>query len=169
MDPTYIIHQLERNQEAFRSHLHNTSPDEITWRSAPDKWCLLEIVCHLYDEEREDFRARLRHVLEHPEAPLPPIDPVGWVNSRHYLQQDYHSKVELFLEERRQSVAWLRSLQSPKWDNAHQHPKFGPMSGKLFLSNWLAHDYLHLRQIIRLRFEYLHHLTGEWLNYAGEW
>jgi hypothetical protein len=129
----------------------------------------LEIVCHLYDEEREDFRARLKYVLEVPTEPFPPINPTGWVTERAYLKQDYAETLNNFLKERQQSVEWLQTLTSPKWDNAYDHPKFGSMSAKMFLSNWLAHDYLHVRQIIKLKFDYLKKLTGETLIYAGEW
>lgn len=130
---------------------------------------MLEIVCHLYDEEREDFRARTRHVLDTPLEALTPIDPVGWVVERQYMQQEYAAMLGKFLEERQQSVTWLQSLQSPSWDNAYIHPKFGPLTAKMFLTNWLAHDYLHIRQIDRLKHQYLEHISGEKLDYAGGW
>ena len=38
-----------------------------------------------------------------------------------------------------------------------------------FSPNWLAHDYLHIRQIIRLKFAYLQQLSKEDLSYAGNW
>jgi hypothetical protein len=43
------------------------------------------------------------------------------------------------------------------------------MSAEMFLANWLAHDFLHVRQIIATRFHYLSHTTGESLGYAGNW
>jgi hypothetical protein len=35
------------------------------------------------------------------------------------------------------------------------------MSAEMFLANWLAHDYLHIRQLIRLRYHYLEHAAAE--------
>lgn len=167
--PEYIVHELSANKSVFESLLSGISNEEYLWRMKPEKWCLLEIVCHLHDEEREDFRARLKHVLMNPELSLPPINPQGWVAERKYIEQDYKHILTLFLQERNESVKWLGSLENSEWDRAHAHPKFGPMNGKLFLSNWLAHDYLHIRQIITLKFHYLKSVTGEELNYAGEW
>ena len=165
-----IIHQLEHNLPIFRSLLEVLEEDEYLWRPAPEKWCLLEIVCHLHDEEREDFRARVRHVLRRPDKPMPPIDPVGWVKDRHYMEQDYDQMVQLFLSERKTSLLWLSNLQAPAWENAYQHPTRGSMSAGFFLSNWLAHDYLHFRQINRLRYAYLQQeLTESDLDYAGNW
>ncbi len=43
------------------------------------------------------------------------------------------------------------------------------MTAKMFLSNWLAHDYLHLRQILDLKFNYHKLLSGDSLTYAGKW
>ena len=170
MNHSHIIHQLEANRKTFEGLFTSSDAAEITWRPAEKKWCLLEIACHLHDEEREDFRARLNHTLENPEQKLPSIDPVGWVTSRKYMDQDFENTVRNFLAEREQSVAWLKSLENPAWKNAHHHPKFGPMSAEMFLANWLAHDYLHLRQIIRLRYHYLEQAAAEVkLRYAGEW
>jgi hypothetical protein len=169
MEHNKIIQSLENNISVFNSILSGNDLSFQTWRSSPEKWNALEIICHLYDEEREDFRARLRQVLEDPSKELPSIDPVAWVKSRDYLKQDYLDKLDAFLDEREESIKWLRSLRSPGWENAFQHPKFGPLSANLFLANWLEHDYLHIRQILNLKHEYLKSISGQNLNYAGDW
>lgn len=169
MDYNYIIDNLNYNKDVFKKLLSCNIKTEYLWKASSDKWCLLEIVCHLYDEEREDFRTRVKYTLETPELAAPPIDPIGWVTSREYIKQDYLSMLNKFLEERVNSIKWLRSLESPDWDNAYKHPKFGPMSAKMFVTNWLAHDYLHIRQIIKLKLDYLKNISGESLIYAGEW
>ncbi len=170
MNHPHIIAQLDANRNTFAGLLSASDLSEITWRPAEKKWCLLEMACHLYDEEREDFRARLKHTLETPQGELPAIDPEGWVASRKYIEQDFNKKVSNFLSERERSVAWLHALKDPAWKSAHHHPKFGPLSAEMFLANWLAHDYLHIRQIIRLRYHYLQHAAKEvTLRYAGEW
>ncbi len=169
MNSIKIIQELERNNNVFKDLLLNCSKEEYLWKPSQNKWCLLEIVCHLVDEEIEDFRTRVHSVLEYPERTLPPIDPVSWVIDRNYLEQNYNAKVDALLNERVNSLHGLQQLKSPKWDNSYSHPKLGLMSAKLFLSNWLAHDYLHIRQILNLKFEYLKYHSGENLNYAGEW
>ncbi|MEC3905938.1 DinB family protein [Tamlana sp. 2201CG12-4] len=165
----YIIDQLEHNIKTFESLLSNKTEENYLWRSHPEKWCLLEIVCHLLDEEQEDFRARVKHTLETPSKDLIPIDPVGWVKARHYLSKSYHTTLLKFLDERRLSVAWLNSLKNANWDNALVHPKLGTLSARLFLENWLAHDYLHIRQIIRYQYNYLKEKGTTNLQYAGNW
>ena len=169
MNYNKIILELSRNQDIFKELLTGLNDEEYLWKSNPEKWCLLEIICHIYDEEREDFRARLRHVLETPTEPLPPIDPAGWVKARSYIAKNFTETMDKFLDERQKSIKWLNSLSDPKWENAYIHPKFGKMTAKMFLSNWVAHDYLHIRQIVKLKFDHLKILTDEKLDYAGDW
>lgn len=164
-----IIQRLEDNAAVFKALLEPVPETQYRWKPTPEKWSLLEIICHLYDEEREDFRTRVRYVLETPELSLPPIDPVGWVNQRAYIQQDFSEKLRAFLSERQQSVQWLRSLQNPAWENINVHPQAGERSAYFFLCNWLAHDYLHVRQINRLKYEYFAANGDTSLAYAGNW
>jgi hypothetical protein len=169
MDSNYIIKQLEINKGVFQNLLSGLTKEEYLWKPEPTKWCLLELVCHLHDEEIEDFRTRVRCVLENPEKPLPSFDPGGAVKSRNYIGQNYEEVLSKFSKERDASIEWLRSLSAPNWDNTYQHPSFGPMKAKLFFTNWLVHDYLHIRQAVKLKYDYIAETTKEDLRYAGEW
>lgn len=169
MDYSPIIDSLEQNHAVFKSLLENQNTDAYLYRPSPGHWCLLEIVCHLCDEEREDFRQRLKTTLEQPGETPPPIDPENWVKDRNYLEQDYGLKVQEFLQEREKSIQWLRSLENPQWTNAYKHVHLGDLSAHHFISNWLAHDYLHIRQITRVKYNFLKVMTSESLKYAGDW
>lgn len=165
----HIIGELSRHGRVFEHLLKGHEREQYLWRPAPGKWCLLEVVCHLHDEEREDFRTRVRHCLETPADDFPAIDPVGWVTDRDYAGQDFEERLGAFLRERRNSVEWLSSLEDPDWTSACVHPKLGPMSAGLFLSSWLAHDHIHIRQINRMKYGMLEELSEEPLDYAGNW
>lgn len=169
MDRPLLFAQLERHGNVLQALLADLSPAEILWKPAPEKWCPLEVVCHLYDEEREDFRARLRSTLEDPGRPWPPIDPTAWVSERRYMEQDFTGKLHGFREERQRSLEWLHVLEQAPWTNAYVHPKVGPVSCDLLLTNWVAHDLHHIRQLINLRYAYLKANTTAPLDYAGNW
>ena len=164
-----IIEQLQINKTIFYNLLKNESEAMFLWKQSPEKWCLLEILCHLYDEEREDFKFRVQWVLEQPNTIPPPFNPVDWVIERNYIGQNYNQVLNNFIAEREDSIAWLSSLKKPNWDHSFQHSKLGTITAGYFLTNWLAHDYLHLKQILKLKFDYLQHQSGESLNYAGTW
>lgn len=165
----FARNQLAANGDTFSALFEHCSDDFVHWKPHPDKWSLLEVTCHLYDEEREDFRARVNHILETPSEPMPPIHPQQWVTERHYAERDFREVAGLFLSERKNSLDWLNNLKDPKWGNAYIHPKVGPLSAQMILANWVAHDHLHIRQIIKLKYDYLQFVSGEDLNYAGTW
>ena len=165
----YIIRALEKNISVFEALMKTSNPEEYLFKTSDDKWCLLEIVCHLVDEEKFDFRARIKTALDDKKYPFFSIDPVGWVTERKYIEQDYAMKVQEWIDERRVSIEWLQSLDNPNWDNFFVHKTFGPVSSGHFLANWLAHDHIHIRQINRTKRAYLEYISGENLSYAGKW
>jgi len=167
MNHLAIVQQLARNADVFKVILSGKSTAEYTFKPRPDKWCMLEVICHLVDEEKEDFRVRVKYVLENPHNELPGFNPLEWVNSRKYIEQDFAAKVGEFYDQRKNSIEWLSSLRNPNWLNAHNHPKIGPRTAEFFLANWLAHDYIHIRQLNRLAFEYLQQQSEIDLAYAG--
>ncbi|MBT8379410.1 MAG: DinB family protein [Ignavibacteria bacterium] len=166
----HVIKNLEDNASTFKSLLKNISEEQASWKLSLEKWSLLEIVNHLYDEEREDFRQRIMNIFEDPKKDWAPIAPAEWVTKREYATRDFKTSLSKFLEERKKSIEWLKSLNSPTWKAVHNHPKLGEMSAEMLLANWLAHDYLHIRQITFMHWSYLSHITPSInLDYAGNW
>jgi len=165
----FYISQLQQNMRTITSLLTGKTEEEYRWKKNPDKWSLLEIICHLVDEEVEDFRYRLNHVLDNPEIAPPAIDPVGWVQSRKYQSQNYREKLSEFISEREKSIQWLQSLSNQNWEQGYQSDYFGHVNGYFFINNWLAHDYLHIRQITRVHYDYLQVMSPVKIEYAGTW
>lgn len=163
---------LEAHAAAIEALVRSTPAEAARRRPAPDAWSTLEVVCHLYDEEREDFRTRIDYTLHRPGEQAPPIDPEGWVTARAYASRDLHERLAAFLDERARSLEWLRGLRDPAWGRALSHPQlaqYGLTAGDL-LAAWVAHDLLHLRQLVELRYSSLAELAGrDRLRYAGEW
>ncbi len=170
MDHSYIIRQLAANRPAFAAVLSGIEREIQNWRPEPGHWNILEITCHLADEEAEDFRQRVLLTLEDPTLTWPAIHPENWVNDRGYAEQNYQEQAARFLKERDNSIEALGSLKSPNWSNTYHHPELGALSAGQLLANWLAHDYHHLRQMTRIRYAYLRHASDDVsLHYAGTW
>ena len=115
-------------------------------RPAPNEWAPIEILCHLRDEETEDFRARFRAVLEG-RSELPPIDPVGWVESRRYRDADLREVRAAIATARRESLHFLEGIDAGGLDAFIVHRTAGPLSAMDFLAAWAAHDQLHVAQL----------------------
>lgn len=166
MEIQSAIRILSRNKAVFESLFQSISPMAINWRPAEDKWSFLEIVCHLLDEERMDFRARISSLFNDPNLPFEPIDPEKWVESHRYVEQNYDDICERFIAEREYSVAWLNDQLNEDWEVSYNSPHFGPMSARFMLNNWVAHDLLHINQWNKTHFRFIQHF-GLDLKYAG--
>jgi hypothetical protein len=148
------IARLSANVAAFEQLLTGVSPDQARWKPDASQWSILEVVNHLADEEVEDFRQRLALTLRDPKAEWPPIDPQGWPVSRNYVARGLDESFQRFVSERARSLEWLRSLGDVDLKSTHHH-RLGDLSAGDLLGSWLAHDLIHLRQIIRLQYRWL--------------
>lgn len=170
MDLNVLIASMESFPAVLASAAGGLTAAQARWKPASGAWSVLEIVCHLVDEEVEDFRVRVLSTLEDPARPWPRIDPEGASRDRRYNEQDLAERLGRFARERGESVRLLRALREPDWSKTHQHPTIGALrAGDLMLS-WAAHDVLHMRQIAKRRFELLHEAGGGYSSaYAGAW
>jgi hypothetical protein len=169
MDFDQLLAQMANNAETIRSFTEGISNDRARWRPDPDSWSLLEVINHLYDEEREDFRLRLDHILYQPDRPWHAIDPQGWVTERSYNERDLAESIRNFLNERQQSLAWLQRLPEMDWEKSAEAP-FGRITAGDMFAAWVAHDLLHLRQLVELHWAYTVQSVQPYsVRYAGEW
>jgi cytochrome P450 len=161
--------QMARQAEVIRVLVKDISDEQAHWKPSPDEWSVLEVINHLFDEESEDFRAHLDLILHHPDKPWPEIAPQEWVTERRYNERAIAKLLNNFLDARRDSLAWLKGLASPNWEAAYEGP-FGPITAGDMLASWVAHDLLHMRQLVELQRAYLVRLAHPYkVNYAGPW
>ena len=169
MDASQLIRQLEIDAERFRALVASLPDEQAKWRSDPQAWSILELVCHLHDEEMLDFRVRIDTILHHPGAEVPSIDPLGWVSEHHYAERDLQAELGGFIAERQKSISWLKSLAAPDWEATYQAPWGSVCAGDIF-AGWLAHDLLHMRQLLELHWAYLNQQCAPYSTmYGGEW
>jgi len=170
MDLAFCRARLEAHAEAIAAAVKHVAPDQARWRPEPAKWSILEVVRHLADEERDDFRMRVDLTLHRPGAAWPPIDPERWAVERRYNDGDLQEALEDYLRERKASLVWLSGLRDPDWKASYTIPSFGPMEAGSLMASWVAHDVLHLRQLAALQYRYLAGRAEPYkLDYAGKW
>jgi len=161
--------ELAQAAETIQGLVAGVSAAEARVRPSPEAWSILEVVAHLLDEEREDFRPRLDLVLHRSQETWVPIDPAAWVTARGYNDRELGATLSAFLTERERSLEWLAGLTAPDWSREYQ-ASFGPITAGDLAASWAAHDLLHTRQLLELRRARLlalaaPHRTG----YAGDW
>jgi hypothetical protein len=168
IDIADVKRKLSANAQAMRALVEGISDEQAEWKPDEATWSMKQVMAHLYNEERMDFRKHLQELLSDPPQPWDSI-PMPWtpvISCRQALVD--------FLVEREASLAWLNGLGPEDWDTSQQ-VHFGPdevlsMSAGEVLHSWPEHDILHLRQMIEL-----HHAWNEkqaapyLLRYAGGW
>ena len=75
MDVGHLFSQMVANGVRLEALLQGVSDRQARWKPDPDSWSILEVVNHLWDEEREGFRRRLELVLQRRPGSWPEIDP----------------------------------------------------------------------------------------------
>jgi len=169
MDLKNAVAQLRQQGIAIGSLAADVTEEAARWKPDPESWSILEVLNHLVDEEVFDFRRHSEHMLFTPDQPWPEIDPQGWVTERAYNQRKLDETLRNFERERVNSIRWLGELTQPNWDSKVSFD-WGDLTAGDMLVSWLAHDLLHIRQLVELRYQ----LTAAnslpfRVEYAGKW
>jgi hypothetical protein len=170
MKPDNLIQSLESVGTIIPAMLASVNDEDARWKPPSQNWSILEVVCHLIDEEKDDFRYRIQSTFADPTRFWPSINPQLWAVDRNYQSRNFQQAVKEFVGERKNSVAWLKSLKEPDWHCTYEHPHLGPIRTGDLLAAWASHDHLHLRQITKRRFEMIARDAGPFSpSYAGDW
>lgn len=166
---TDLYQELVNSMDIIRALTANVPQEDAQVKPAPESWSMLEVICHLYDEEQEDFREHLDFILHRQNEKWHEIDPQDWVTSRKYNEQNFVEMQIKFFEERRKSLDWLIDLSNADWDKTYTSEHGSVPAGEMFAS-WVAHDNLHIRQLVELKRFQIEKFTQPYLiEYAGEW
>lgn len=122
--------------------------DEAAARTRPaaGEWSPVEILCHLRDEDSEDFGARLRVILGGADA-FTPIDPEIWAVERRYREAKLSDVLEALRSRRQANLDLLDSISPKALEGSRPHKRLGSLSGQDILAAWVTHDRIHLTQL----------------------
>jgi hypothetical protein len=161
--------ELVNSTDMILTFLAGLTQEEARVKPDQASWSILETLCHLYDEEREDFREHLDFILNRRDEKWHKIDPAAWVIARKYNEQDFREMKEKFFAERSRSLDWLKGLSNVNWDLTYTS-EFGTLSAGEMFASWVAHDNLALRQFVELRRNRIEKMTEPYrVDYAGDW
>lgn len=169
MDFSTLYRELENSTKMIRALLAGITQEEAQIKPNPESWSLLEVLCHLYDTEREDFREHLDFILHRQDEEYHAIDPQAWIKERRYNEQDFEEMQQKFFSEREKSLEWLKGISESDW-NITYTSEYGSVSAGEMFSCWVAHDNLHIRQLVELRRMRIEKITQPYpIEYAGDW
>lgn len=163
IDLPKIIHQFAMQGEAIRALADTFSAEQAAWKPDAKTWSLKELMEHLYNEERLDFRRHIKKMFGEPQPPEERI-----------TVDTCDEALEGFIEERQASLCYLSDLSSPDW-GIKKTFRFGPdetmtLSAGDMLVSWVEHDILHLRQMVELMHACnAREASADAVTYAGGW
>ena len=161
--------ELVNSTEMIRALLAGITQEEAQVKPTAESWSILEVTCHLYDLEREDFREHLDFILHRQNEEYHSIDPQRWVTERKYNEHNFAEMQDRFFAERKKSLDWLQEISESDWDTTYTS-EYGSLSAGEMFSSWIAHDNLHLRQLVELRRLRIENITKPYpIEYAGDW
>lgn len=164
-----LCQELQNSTEIIRALLSGITQEDARLKLDADSWSILEVVCHLYDEEHEDFREHLDFILHRQNEKYHAIDPQRWVKERKYNEQNFVEMQHKFFVEREKSLQWLKGLANTNWEITYTS-QFGSMTAGAMFASWVAHDNLHIRQLVELRRARIENITEPYpIEYAGDW
>jgi DinB family protein len=135
----------------------------LTWRPAPGKWSIHEIVCHMRDAEREGYLLRYTKILDEDNPTFPDVDGDALALERQYGRLNLREVVRDWRAARKEVLAVLKKVKADQWGRMGAHAFLGPMSLETILQRQaLGNDEAHLEQIehIKKRREILTKLEG---------
>ena len=170
MNLEYCLVQLTSNAAAIEQMVAGLDSESAHWKPSDKDWSVVEVMCHLADEEREDFRIRFQFIISGASGDPPPNDSDKKVTERRYNERDLASSLADYLNERQQSLDWLRGLTNIPFDNKVTWSWGRSISVGDMLVSWVAHDVLHLRQLTELKWGYqMRQFAPYDPGYAGDW
>ncbi len=169
MELDFHILQMADNARRIRALAEGVTKEQARWKPNPESWSILEVINHMIDVEREDFRVLLDLALNRPNDSRPKISPKVWVTERKYNERDLEQSLNNYLAAREESLTWLRGFLSPNWEVSYKAP-WGPIKAGDVFGAWIVHDILHMRQIAKLHYLYtLSRVEPYNTDYAGDW
>ena len=104
-----VVAQLRQQREEVAGFLTGLTPEEETFRYAPDKWTAREVVGHVVDAERV-FALRALWFARGDQEPQPGFDENAWATRSNAAERPMADLVAEFTALRTANVAMLEGL-----------------------------------------------------------
>jgi hypothetical protein len=157
---------LERTPSVLRILLSGLSDDWIMNNEGPETFSPYDVIGHLIQGEKTDWRDRTTMILEHGVTKsFVPFDRFAqFEESKGKSMQQLLSEFEKL---RADNLIWLKSLNLSEtdFDKKGIHPALGQVTLKQLLSTWVVHDLTHIAQITRVMAKQYKEETGPWIEY----
>jgi two-component sensor histidine kinase len=140
----------ERLIESVKSLTAGLTPEQLLQPEAAGKWCILEVLAHLADQELVNSY-RLRAIVAEDEPLIQGYDQDRWAARLRYRDTEPAELLRELEVLRKRNLRLYRQLSDAELDRVGIHSERGRESARRLRSLTAAHDLVHRRQIERIR------------------
>ena len=148
LSPATVAALLRATLVALQAEVAALTPAQLSWRPAPDAWCINEVIGHLIEAEQRGFAGRLRQILEHDQPRLEPWDQPAVARARRDCERNGQALLQTFAQLRTASIHRIERLAPEEGVRCGHHPVVGVIAIQELLAEWVFHDRTHLQQIL---------------------
>ena len=145
-----ILSKLQETPKAMATLFRGLSDEALRRKPAPEKWSMLEILCHLRDVEFL-FVERYGKIANHDRPQLRMVNQDELAAMLRYNEDDPAAVQREFQALRAEAVALLSALAQQSWERIGLHPKRGEFSIAANAVMHVTHDAKHLDRLRTLR------------------
>lgn len=144
------IDQLAATPEILRMLMAGMTEEQATWKPAPDRWSVAEVIAHLSHIEGHGFRVRIDQILAEDNPEVVPYEQDEYAAAGLYAGKDPEETFAHWEEQREEALEALRDLETADLERTATHPTLGRFTLDQMLHEWAFHDLSHIRQITEL-------------------
>lgn len=139
------LHTHQQLQEAIQG----LSEEQLTWKAAPDKWSVTEVLSHLADHNIV-VSFRIRAIISGATAQLPAFDQDPWVSSAKANQGSSSDILAIFQALLVYNQLLFQRLDITDWEKTGVNFKGQVLTLRDVVQSFVAHVQHHLGQIARI-------------------
>ncbi|MBU3745428.1 MAG: DinB family protein [Sediminibacterium sp.] len=145
-DPVAVF---QLNKEVLFQCFTNIPAEKATYRYAPEKWTIQQVLQHINDTERV-FSYRLLAICRGDIGPFPPFDENQYASSSAQSKQDWDATVAEWLSIRKSTEFLVKSIEDEIWEKTLQVGDYSISARALGLI--ITGHPLHHRTILQNRY-----------------
>lgn len=110
-----ILHALEQQIEQTRAMLSSVGEERASYRYAPDKWSIKQMIGHLVDSERI-FAYRALRIARNDKTPIEGFEQDDYVRNGPFEHCTLADLVDEYATVRKATIQLFRALDETAWD-----------------------------------------------------
>lgn len=144
------IDHLSATPDIFRALLTGVSDEQASWKPAPDRFSIAELLEHLSQVEGHYFRLLADAIVSSDDPEVEGYDTDAYFAAGKYSQADAEESLAHWEEQREDNVEFLQGLAAAQFERTARHPELGRFTLAHLLNEWALHDLGHIRQLAEL-------------------